>query len=248
MNVLPLILPRAAVRLGLFALALAAKLALFWLFLTMIAPAEAAALRKPAQAARMRATPAIPVDTAPRVGIVIQTTLGAVTIELDREHAPITATNFLRYVDQKRFDGTVFYRAMKLGVDENGQGQGLIQGGTQNDPKRLLKPIAHEPTSTTGLKHLAGAISMARFAPGTATGDFSILVSPLPGLDADPARPIAEEPLGYAVFGYVTQGMDVVRQIHAAPTSPTKGEGWMKGQMLEPAVKIISVRRAMPAQ
>lgn len=240
--------PRAVARFGLFSLALAAKLALFWLFLTMIAPAEAAQQRKSAQAGRVRAAPPAPVDTAPRVSIVIQTTLGAITVELDREHAPISATNFLRYVDQKRFDGTVFYRAMKLGRDDNGQGQGLIQGGTQNDPKRLLKPIAHEPTSVTGLKHLAGAISMARFAPGTATGDFSILVSPLPGLDADPARPAAEEPLGYAVFGYVTQGMDVVRKIHEAPTSPTKGEGWMKGQILDPSVKIITVRRATPVQ
>lgn len=212
-------------RLALFAGVFAAKLAVLLAVILIAFPAQAA-------------------DTAPRVSVILQTSLGGITVELDRERAPITASNFLRYVDQKRFDGTVFYRSMKLGTDEDGQGQGLIQGGTQNDPKRILKPIPHEPTDVTGLKHLAGAISMARFAPGTATGDFSILVSPLHGLDADPTRPPAEEPLGYAVFGYVTQGMDVVRKIHAGATSPTKGTGWLKGQMLEPPVKILTVRRA----
>ena len=172
---------------------------------------------------------------------MLTTGLGAITVEVDREHAPVTAANFLRYVDQKRFDGTVFYRAMRLGTDEQGNGQGLIQGGTQNDPKRILKPIAHEPTTQTGLKHLAGALSMARWAPGTATGDFSILVSPLPALDADPSQ--SGDNAGYAVFGYVVEGMDVVRKIHASPTSPTLGEGHMKGQMLAPTVKILTARR-----
>ena len=243
-----LYLPRPLKRGGLFLLMLALKLAMLWLLGMLIAPAAAAPVRKPVAAAKPRVLPPAPVDTAARVAVVLQTSLGPITVEVDREHAPITATNFLRYVDQKRLDGTVFYRAMKLGVDENGQGEGLIQGGTQNDPKRLLKPIAHEPTNLTGLKHLTGAISMARFAPGTATGDFSILVSPLPGLDADATRPADQEPAGYAVFGYVTDGLDVVRKIHAAPTSPSKGEGWMKGQMLEPSVKIISVRRVTPPQ
>lgn len=224
-------------RVALFLAILAAKLCLVLALLWVLFPAHAATPPK------TQPQPSPILDKAPRVAVVLQTSLGAITVEVDREKAPITAGNFLRYVDQKRFDGTLFYRSMKLGTDEDGKGQGLIQGGTQNDPKRILKPIAHEPTSQTGLKHLVGAISMARFAPGTATGDFSILVSPLPGLDADPARPKAEEPEGYAVFGYVTQGMDVVRKIHEGATSPTKGEGWLKGQMLEPAVRIITVRR-----
>ncbi|MFM7028016.1 MAG: peptidylprolyl isomerase [Chakrabartia sp.] len=233
---------RPMVRGGLFTLLLAAKLAMIWLLVALISPAHAAAPHKARAVAKVR-SPQI-IDTAPRVAVILQTSLGPITVELDREHAPITAANFLRYVDQKRLDGTVFYRSMKLGSEEDGMDQGLIQGGTQNDPKRILKPIAHEPTNITGLKHLAGAISMARFAPGTATGDFSILVSPLPGLDADPSRAPAEEPLGYAVFGYVTDGMDIVRKIHAGATSPTKGTGWLKGQMLEPVVKILTVRRA----
>jgi len=126
------------------------------------------------------------------------------------------------------------------------QPNGLIQGGTRGDPKRTLAPIAHEATSQTGILHKAGAISMARFAPGTAAGDFSILLSDIAGLDADPASPDPDRRAGFAAFGYVVSGMDVVRAIFDAPLSPTKGEGVMKGQMLEPEVRIFSVRRAPP--
>lgn len=212
------------------------KLAMLAALVMAFTPADAA----PRKSVAHPAAPAA-VDTAPKVRVLLVTSMGQITVEVDREHAPLTAANFLRYVDQKRFDGTVFYRAMRLGTDEAGNGQGLIQGGTQNDPKRILKPVAHEPTTKTGLKHLAGALSMARWAPGTATGDFSILVSPLPGLDADPSQP--GDNAGYAVFGYVVDGMDVIRKIHAAPTSPTLGEGFMKGQMLAPPVRILTARR-----
>lgn len=176
--------------------------------------------------------------------VVIATEKGEITVALETERAPISAKNFLRYVDLKRFDGTVFYRAMRLDWGE--QPNGLIQGGTQNDYRRTLPPIAHERTSDTGVKHVAGAISMARNAPGTATGDFSILVSPQPGLDADPSSEDANARDGYAAFGHVTKGMDVVRAIFAAPVDPTKGEGFMKGQMLAQPVKILTVRRVAP--
>lgn len=89
---------------------------------------------------------------------------------------------------------------------------------------------------------------MARFAPGTATGDFSILLSPMIGLDADPKSDNPELQAGYAVFGHVVAGMDVARKIWDAPRSPTKGDGFMKGQMLDPPVRLISARRvALPA-
>lgn len=181
----------------------------------------------------------------PTVRVALNTSMGVILLELERAKAPVTTANFLRYVDQKRFDGTVFYRAMKLGVDEAGQPQGLIQGGTQNDPKRILKPIAHEPTDKTGVKHVAGAISMARWDPGTATGDFSILLSAMPGLDANPGG--SGDNAGYAAFGRVIEGMDVVRRIHGAPISPTLGEGFMKGQMLAQPVRIVTARRAPPS-
>lgn len=174
--------------------------------------------------------------------VLLHTEAGDIVIALETERAPITSANFLRYVDEKRLDGTVFYRAMRLDWGE--QPNGLIQGGTQYDPKRILPPIAHEPTNETGVKHTAGAISMARLEPGSATGDFSIIVSPQPGLDADPASDDPERKAGYAAFGHVVEGMDVVRAIFAAPVDPEKGEGWMKGQMLAQPVKIITARRA----
>jgi peptidyl-prolyl cis-trans isomerase A (cyclophilin A) len=176
--------------------------------------------------------------------VVLETALGEITLAIESERAPVTAANFLRYVDQHRLDGTVFYRAMRL--DWGDQPNGLIQGGTQNDPKRVLPPIAHEPTTQTGLSHIAGAISMARYAPGTATGDFSIMVSAQPALDADPKGETDDARAGFAVFGHVVSGMDVVRRIFAAPTDPQKGEGWMKGQMLAQPVTIIRARRAAP--
>ena len=178
---------------------------------------------------------------APTTDVVLETTKGDIVVALETTRAPITAGNFLKYVDQHRLDGTVFYRTMKL--DWGTQPNGLIQAGTQFDPKRILPPIAHEPTSVTGLSHSRGALSMARNAPGTATGDFSILLQDLKGMDAEPGNADPEIAAGYAVFGHVTQGMDVVEAIHAAPTDPDKGEGFMKGQMLADPVKIVKAHR-----
>ena len=173
--------------------------------------------------------------------VVLETSMGDIVVALETERAPVTAGNFLRYVDEDRFDGTVFYRAMRL--DWGAQPNGLIQGGTQNDPERIIEPIAHEPTSQTGLTHRRGALSMARLDPGTATGDFSILLRNQPAMDA---QPDSDDPAfrdGYAVFGHVIEGMDVVEAIHAAPVDPEAGEGWMKGQMLAEPVAIIEARR-----
>ena len=178
------------------------------------------------------------------VRVALNTTLGLIVVELDVKHAPITATNFMRYVDQHRFDGIVFYRAMHRAWGD--QPNGLIQAGVQGDPKRVLKPIAHEPTSQTGLLHKAGALSMARFAPGTAMGDFSILISDQPGLDADPKSTTPDAQAGFAVFGHVVEGMDVARKVWDAPLSPTKGSGVLKGQMLAAPVKIVTARRVAP--
>ena len=177
--------------------------------------------------------------------VIMETTLGRIELALETERAPISSANFLRYADEKRFDGTVFYRAMRL--DWGDQPNGLIQGGTENRPDRILDPIAHEPTSETGVLHKAGTISMARFAPGSATGDFSIMLSDQPGLDADPASEAPELQAGFAAFGHVTAGMDVVQAIFDSPIDPEEGEGWLKGQILAQPVRILSVRRAEPA-
>ena len=177
------------------------------------------------------------------VPVTLETTMGTIAVEVEIERAPITAGNFLRYVDEGRLDGTVFYRAMRL--DWGDQPNGLIQGGTQNNPDRILPPIAHERTSDTGLSHVRGALSMARFDPGTATGDFSIMLQTQTlGMDAAPTNADPQFHDGYAVFGYVTAGMDVVEAIHAAPVDPETGEGWMKGQMLAEPVRILRARRA----
>jgi peptidyl-prolyl cis-trans isomerase A (cyclophilin A) len=171
----------------------------------------------------------------PAARVLLHTSAGDITVEIDRAHAPVSAANFLRYVAARRYDGTEFYRAMRTG-----EGVGLIQAGVR-DPRRLFPPIAHEPTSQTGLSHVEGALSMARLGPGTATSDFSIMVGPQLYLDAGPGS--GGDGLGYAVFGRVVEGMDVVRRILAAPTSPTEGEGVMRGQMLSPRIRILTARQ-----
>jgi peptidyl-prolyl cis-trans isomerase A (cyclophilin A) len=172
------------------------------------------------------------------VRVAMQTTEGLILLELEKERAPITSANFLKYVDQKRWDGVTFYRATTIAKDPL---LGLIQGGARNDPKRLLPPIAHEPTSKTGLSNSDGAISMARGKPGSANADFFIIIGDMSSLNADPKA--AGDNLGFAAFGRVVEGMDVVRKILAAPTSPTLGAGIMKGQMLAKPVKVVSARR-----
>ncbi len=186
-----------------------------------------------------RAAPPAPLPDLVRVAM--NTEVGTIVLELDAKHAPITVRNFVRYTDERRFDGIVFYRAMRLAWGE--QPNGLIQTGTRGDPRRELPPIAHEPTSQTGILHKAGTLSMARWAPGTAKGDFSILLSDMPGYDADPASDNPEVKAGYAAFGHVVDGMDVVRRIWDSPLSPTAGEGGMKGQMIIKPVRVLTVRR-----
>ena len=121
-------------------------------------------------------------------------------------------------------------------------GAGLIQGGTRGDPKRILPPVAHEPTTKTGLTHIDGTISMARGKPGSADGDFFITLGPMTGLDARPQE--AGDNLGFAAFGHVVEGMDVVHHILDERTSASEGVGVMRGQMLAKPVRIVSIRRA----
>lgn len=182
------------------------------------------------------APPAAKEDLVP---VAIDTSLGRIVVALDRAHAPVTTANFLHYVDTHRFDGQNFYRAMHV-ADANGADGGLIQGGITTDARKLFPPIAHEPTTTTGLHNVAGAISMANAGPGTARADFFILVSDMPGLDANGPGGDAN---GFAAFGHVIEGMDVVRKIWNSPVSATEGAGVMKGQMLDPKIKIINAER-----
>ncbi len=205
----------------------------------LIAAAPLAAQTVPATPPGPPAEAAPPVAPAPRalVRVTMTTSLGPIVLDLESGAAPRTSANFLRYVDQRRLDGTSFYRATNLG-----RGYGLVQGGTRNEARRILPPVVHEATSDTHLSHTDGTISLARGAPGTATADFFITVGDLVALDAQPDQP--GDNLGFAAFGHVVEGMDVVRQILAAPTDPNAGDGVMRGQMIADPIRIISVRRS----
>ena len=201
----------------------------------ILAAAAVAALSAPTLAQTPPKAPA-----AEEIPVTIDTSAGRIVVALDKTHAPITTANFLHYVDTHRFDGETFYRAMhQPGGKET---DGLIQGGIRSSALKLYPPIRHERTTETGLHNVAGAISMANAGPGTARADFFILASDMPALDATATDP------GFAAFGHVTEGIDVVQKILASPVSPAKGEGAMKGQMLDPPVKIIRMERVAPSK
>jgi peptidyl-prolyl cis-trans isomerase A (cyclophilin A) len=212
------------------------------LIATILAGCDGAApTSEPGTANRTAATanatvPAPATPLADKVRVRLETDAGPILLELDGRHAPITTANFLAYVDQHRFDGITFYRAART---RGAEGRGFIQGGIRRDYRRMLGPIAHEPTSRTGLRHVDGAISMAKAEGGAgAMGEFFITVGAMPSMDAHGGDE------GFAVFGRVVEGMDVVRRILAADTVAHAGRGAMRGQMLETPVRITSARRA----
>ncbi len=170
--------------------------------------------------------------------VIIQTSHGDIVVALEAEKAPITSANFLRYVDAHKYDGGSFYRASRTPGSPK---DGTIEGGPSPTARRFA-PIAHESTRLTGLRHRTGTISIARNAPGTATADFFICASPEPYLDAHPGAPGDNE--GFAAFGHVVQGMDVVRAILALPANGKPLTPEMKGQMLDPPVPILSMKRS----
>jgi peptidyl-prolyl cis-trans isomerase A (cyclophilin A) len=170
--------------------------------------------------------------------VAITTDHGVITAEIFQDKAPITAGNFLRYVDTKRYDDAQFYRAVRAPGAPN---VGLIELGIANHPARLLPPIQHEPTTVTGLHNTDGTLSLARFAPGTGQADVSIVVGDGTYLDADPSQ--SGDNLGFAAFGRVTDGMDVVKAILALPTNGAARNPTMQGQILSPPVVIMTMRR-----
>ncbi|WP_031298742.1 peptidylprolyl isomerase [Sphingobium lactosutens] len=178
---------------------------------------------------------AIPTN-APTPGytrVAIETSVGTIVIAADSKRAPRTSANFLTYVDDGRFDGVIFYRAARRKSQPK---LGLIQGGIDTDLRRSLPPIRHEPTSETGIRHLDATVSMARpNRPNSATGNFFITIGATPNMDARDAY------IGYAAFGHLVAGMDVVKTILAAPTCC--GSGPMRGQMIVKPIRIIRARR-----
>jgi peptidyl-prolyl cis-trans isomerase A (cyclophilin A) len=170
--------------------------------------------------------------------VSLETSLGAIVVALKVKQAPTTTANFLRYVDDKRYDGSSFWRSAKAPSSVD---YGLIEGGLQGDPKKVLPPIAHEPTTQTGLRHVDGTISLARREPGTGDSDFFICVGEASYLDANPAA--QGDNAGFAAFGQVVKGMEIVRKILNLPTPGVAINPVMQGQMLDPVVPIVSVRR-----
>jgi peptidyl-prolyl cis-trans isomerase A (cyclophilin A) len=167
------------------------------------------------------------------IRVVIETQLGEIEVEIDAARAPVTAANFLRYVDAGYYTGGVFHRTVKLDNQPDKKVKiEVIQAGPDPERKELFPAIALERTNKTGLRHTDGAISMARDAPDTAQGDFFICIGDQPELDfAGKRNPDGQ---GFAAFGRVVRGMDVVRKIQQAPA---------EAQRLTPAVKILRIRR-----
>lgn len=168
------------------------------------------------------------------VRVLIQTDQGDIEAELDAGKAPGTVANFLRYVDAKCYDGGRFHRTVKPdNQPDNKVKIEVIQAGVRPDKaKQEFAPIKLERTRDTKLAHKDGTLSMARDGPDTATGDFFICIGAQPELDFGGKR--NPDGQGFAAFGNVTKGMDVVKKIQAATA---------EGQMLTPAIKILKVTR-----
>ena len=180
-----------------------------------------------------QATPPPP-SNASLVRVVVQTEMGDIELELDAGRAPISTANFLRYVDAQKYDGATFHRTVRPDNQKDRPVPIAVVQGQSNarGPGDLFPPIALERTSVTGLKHVDGAISVARTTPDTGTDHFFICVGDQPELDFGGRR--NPDGQGFAAFGRVVRGMDVVRKIHMAPA---------EGERLTPPVGIIRVRR-----
>src|SRR5690606_541964 len=171
------------------------------------------------------------------VRVILTTAEGPITVELYPDKAPISVANFLRYVDAKRYDGASFYRASRP-AGATSADYGLLQGGVRDDAAKMFPPIKHEPTTQTGLSHTDGTLSFGRFAPGTATSDFFICVGDQSYLDANPRAP--GDNLGFAAFGRVVEGMDVVKKMLVMPVDPNAGSAAMRGEILKAPVRILT--------
>lgn len=189
-----------------------------------------------AQVLNLPPTPIVP--GAGDVVVSLETSLGAIIIALKTKQAPLTTANFLQYIDGKLYDGASFWRAAKAPSSVD---YGLIEGGLAGDPKKVLKPVAHESTTQTGLRHVDGTLSLARREPGSGDSDFFICVGEAPYLDANPAG--EGDNAGFAAFGQVVKGMEIVRKILNLPTPGVAINPVMKGQMLDPVVQILRARR-----
>jgi peptidyl-prolyl cis-trans isomerase A (cyclophilin A) len=175
--------------------------------------------------------------------VLVQTELGDIVVEVDQAKAPVTAANFLRYVDAGHYDGGQWHRTVKM----NNQPEStvkieVIQAGVNPErAKSGFPPIELERTNKTGILHKDGVISMARGAPDSATSGWFICINDQPSLDFGGAR--NPDGQGFAAFGRVVSGMDVVRKIQAAPSSTNMSTN-AEAQRLTPPIRILKVARA----
>ncbi len=178
-------------------------------------------------------------DAPPRV--VLETAMGDITVEVYADRAPASAGSFLAFVDAGLYEGATFYRTVRRDNDRGAPVIEVIQGGLAGD-EEPLPPVPHESTQDTGLRHTDGALSLARAAPGSASGAaFFICVGDQPALDFGGAR--NADGLGFAAIGRVVDGMDVVRAIHAQPADAPTDFAYFEGQLLTEPVRIIGARR-----
>jgi peptidyl-prolyl cis-trans isomerase A (cyclophilin A) len=183
-------------------------------------------------------------DSAGEVRVILMTELGAIEVCVDPVRAPISAADFLKYVNLGLLDGGAFYRTVRPDNDVNLVKINSIQGGVTDDSK-FLPPVPHEPTSKTGIRHHNGTISLGRREPGTATGgSFFICVGEQPELDFGGRR--NPDRLGFAAFGHVTRGMDVVHLVWGARTN--RPDGHLGGQMIARPVQILTGRAGVVSE
>ena len=170
------------------------------------------------------------------VHVVLETDLGEIEIAVDAEYAPVSVKNFLRYVDGGFYDGGQFHRTVTLDPDNQPDNEvkiEVIQAGMNAEREsEEFPPIPLERTNQTGILHKDGVVSMARLGPDTATHHIFICIGDQPSLDYGGRR--NPDGQGFAAFGRVVLGMDVVRKIQAQPAD---------GQTLTPPVKILRARR-----
>ena len=169
----------------------------------------------------------------------ISTSLGDIKIELYRDKAPITVTNFLEYIKSGAFKGGRFYRVVRIDNDNGNPKIEVIQGGVNANSKSLTA-IPLETTKQTGIKHLDGVLSMARGAPNTATSEFFICIGAQPSLDFGGKR--NPDGQGFAAFGRVVAGMEIVKQIHQIRQAQKVDDNYVKGQILAEPVAIFDIK------
>lgn len=181
----------------------------------------------------------------PPVRVLVQTELGDIVVEVDQARAPATAANFLRYVDAGHYDGGTWHRTVKMdNQPESPVKIEVIQAGVNPEMAKSGFPaIALERTSVTGLLHKDGVISMARGTPDSATSGWFICINDQPSLDFGGAR--NPDGQGFAAFGRVVSGMDVVRKIQNAPSSSDRTTN-VEAQRLTPPIKITKIARLAP--